>query len=71
MKTVQEILRELDPEQLVDTYLAKNPISYDRSKEMTAMRVREIPVVHPVLQFIVRDHQTNVFFFRECHPFLF
>lgn len=42
MKTVQQVLRELDTERLIAYYLWENPIGYDRYEDWLDLTVREI-----------------------------
>lgn len=42
MKTVQQVLQELDSDKLIDTYLRDNPIEYDRIEKLLDRTVRDI-----------------------------
>ena len=41
MRTVQEILRELDSDRLIDTYLYDFPINYQKHKDNTVAEINE------------------------------
>jgi len=42
MKTVQQLLRELDEDRIIDVYLYENPIEYDRHEYLLDQTVRDI-----------------------------
>lgn len=56
MKTVQQVLRELDEDRIIDVYLYENPIEYDRHEYLLDQTVRDVreAVRNRLRQFIRR-----------------
>ena len=70
MRTVQEILRELDSDRLIDTYLYDFPINYQKHKDNTVAEINE-QYRSKLLDFIERLRTMPIKQKKDGQPWLF